>query len=754
MTATPTLWENPAGALHALAAALGIDPTKKFNEGPDELSFSDENFALTLSNDPVTRERQLSVLDSAMLGMKTKYGPSLTLRLKLAGQQLTIDDYSQAKLENFCKKVGNDPFELLITIDKAMLAAYWDFDAPDVSFKIFLFLEALVRALTIPLSEVEQDENSVLKGFTGERKLFILVPDHTVGGVSQSLELNGDYLAVLGGGAVGNWRNYLPQNSSDEALRKVKYVYAEAVDTLKWTQVPHQFLTPLHLLLDWPKPKGGNEQVPDKNDLIARPLFAQLLALSVLYTARESRFPSGSAEVKGGSWVATYEADKYLANIDVPDIEVIGNMLVSDTMQEPWQACQTAGRLAQWIYKEERGISNRSEVLQVAVASFLQDGKSSENLAELVLKAREIFERVQRRWDQFMEERLHKYFSQIKELEERVESTTKTYNEQFQSLTKGLTDNMLAAVAVIVGSFIAAIFKSPFQRYIFVFGLAVYALYLMIFPMAVGLVSQCQRFKDARDGFRKRQREFINRLSAAEVRQIVGNRISQNEQRFRRWFWLTTGLYTLVLISLIAAILLVPALLKNWTDDFSLTEASFEAPADREVVPLVIRGDGFDNTKEIVVTVGNSKLSNTDGKSVKVHGATVLTLTPPRADLAGSMLKNEAIRVRQGEANEQTIALPATIPPPAEAAFESLTWNEDGSLETTGSKLNLIPQLQSGGMKVPFKVSDDGRKLEITDQKALKKLHASRILEIVYKDGVKASVSLPASPISRKAQQD
>jgi hypothetical protein len=746
MTATPPLWENPASALRALAAALGMDPTQKFNEGPDELSFSDENFETeALSQDPVTRERQLSVLDGAMLGMKTKYGPSLMLRLKLAGQQLNIADYSRPKLEAFCKKVGSDPFELLITIDKAKLAEHWDFDASNVSFKIFLFQEALVRSLTIPLRKVEQDEDSVLQGFTGERKLFILVPDHTVSGVTQNLELNGECLAVLGGAAIGKWRSYLPQSSGDEALRKLKYVYAEAVDKLKWTQVPLQFLTPLHLLVDWPKPKAGNEQVPDKNDPVARPLFAQLLALSVLYTAQESRFPLGGVEVEGGSWVATYEADKYLAKVDVPDTEAIGNMLVSDTMQEPWHGCQTAGRLAEWIYKEERGISNRAEVLQVAVASFLQDRKSSENLAELVLKAREVFERVQRRWDTFMEERLHKYFSQIKELEERVESTTKTYNEQFQSLTKGLTDNMLAAVAVIVGSFIAAIFKSPFQRYIFVFGLAVYALYLLIFPMAVGLVSQCQRFKDARDGFRKRRREFITRLSATEVRQIVGNRISENEQRFRGWFWFTTGLYTLVFISLIAAILLVPALLKSWTDDFSLTGASYEAPADREVVPLVIRGDGFDNTKEIVVTVGNSKLSNTDGKSVKVHGVTVLRLAPRRADLADARLKNGAIHVRQGGADEQTIALPATIPPPAEAVFESWTWNENGPLEATGSRFNLIPQLQSDGVKVAFKVSDDGRKLEIADQKALQKLRASRTLEILYEDGIKARMSLPAS---------
>ena len=52
----------------------------------------------------------------------------------------------------------------------------------------------------------------------------------------------------------------------------------------------------------------------------------------------------------------------------------------------------------------------------------------------------------------------------MKELEETVEDTTKDYNDQVHSLTKTAIDNVLAAVAVIVGSFLAAMFKSPFQE--------------------------------------------------------------------------------------------------------------------------------------------------------------------------------------------------------------------------------------------------------------------------------------------------
>src|SRR6266545_7067865 len=105
---------------------------------------------------------------------------------------------------------------------------------------------------------------------------------------------------------------------------------------------------------------------------------------------------------------------------------------------------------------------------------------------------------------------------------------------------------MLAAIAVGVGSFISAIFKSPFQPYIFVFGVLIYTLYLLAFPMIVGLTSAWQRFKDARNGFRKHQLEFTKRLSEDEVIDIVGTRVSDNESRFKTWYRTTWILYGVV----------------------------------------------------------------------------------------------------------------------------------------------------------------------------------------------------------------
>lgn len=743
------LWIDPAEPLRNLARVLNFSPDSlSLAEKPDGLTYTPEFSPKDLAfppNDP-EKTKKLAELDAAFKRLRSRYGSAVILKFKIGNLEILNLDYGAVELEKFYQQALKGKVGLDLILNKQDLQAHWKVADPLALTKLFLFPEALVRALSVPLKELEQSANSVFKGFTGDRKLILLAPDHNAQDPTKGLQLNGEYLAVLGGASVARWREFLPQPAPVGVSPKLN-VYAEAVNNLKWTRVLLQRLTPLHLNVNCRDVTTGVEQKPNKSDPIVSALLAQMLALSVLYTARESRFP----ENNGGPWPAVYAADKYLARIEVPQTASISAMLLSDRVPKPWDVYTSIAQLVEWVYKEKLGIGNRLEVVQAVVASFMEDYEASKSLEQLVLKAAEIFQRVESRWTAFIDEKLKKYFSQIKELEERVESTTKSYNEQVQTLTKGITDNMLAAIAVVVGSFIAAIFKSPFQTYIFVFGVLIYTLYLLAFPMIVGLTSAWQRFKDARNGFRKHQLEFTKRLSEDEVNDIVGTRVSENESRFKTWYRTTWILYSVVVALMVLAMLVVPSTLKRWTDSFRLVGASYDAPSDREMVPLVIRGDGFDNTKEIIVTVGNSKLSNTDGKSVKVHGATVLTLAPRRADLADATLKNDVIHVRQGGADEQTLALPATIPPPAEPAFELWTWNENGSLEATGSKFTLIPQLQSDGAKVPFKVSDDGRKLEITDQKALQKLRASRTLEIGYKDGIKARVSLPASPNKPKS---
>ena len=747
---TQQRWQDPAGPLKEFAATFGVDPTKLApNEWPDELTYNNEGFPtekLTLLSDPGLKEQQLTGLDHVLQNMRSKYGSALTLRFKLGPEELKLDKvYEKSKLGEFCEKVAGAPIELYLRIDKEELASYWEFTHSSASFKIFLFPDALVRALNVSLTDLEQDKKALMNSFTGEQKLIILVPDHNI-------ELNGDYLAVLGGEMVAEWKEYLPKKKPGELLDIVKYICDQARLNLKWVHIGLDHLTPLQLKVDWKKPEDGTEGGPSKDDSIAGALFAQLLACSLLYMAGHSssnRKLTSSVPVDtkvDDSWVATFAADKYVVKFDIRNASEIVQMLKADSAGNPWKTSQAIADLAMWIYEEERGAANRLIVVQSSIASSIQKNDSSVNFRELVRRATEIYMRVQWAWKAFIEGKLDQYFSQVKELEDTIETTTKTYNEQVQSLTKSLVDNMLVAVGVIVGSFIAAIFKSPFESYVFWFGTGIYLAYLVIFPIGVGLFSTWQRFNDARNSFVKRKEDFAKRLTDDQVNNIVGPTVTDREKWFKKWFWVTTALYGLVLALVITAIIIVPDLIKTWGDQFEITGVSYGQPATSEAVPLLIRGSNFDKDKEIVVTIGASEFTNTDGQSLKVHGSTVLTFSPRQTDLTNAKEKGNAfVFVKQGSAKSKGLKLPndpAPIPQPVFEKWSLVAGRKGNPVEAYGINFGSISRIELDGAKLNFKVSNDGQQLELTDQNGSSGQWVGKSIEVTLKNSDRITVMI------------
>lgn len=759
MTAQPR-WQDPTGPLKTLGAALGFDPVKlDYNEWPDHISWSDPRLpiaSLALQGDPTMRAQELDAVHKAFEDLKEKYGPALTLRLKLHPKSLNLNgQYQRSMLDEFCDEVGDSPtIDFYIKIDKRKLAPFWGFNHNAAAFKLFLFHTALNRALSVSLIELEAGDKALLKEFTGGQKLIILVPDHTIA-------LNGDYLAVLGGDNIANWEDYLPAAKPTDARDKISFVHTYAMENLKWVSIYLERLTPLQLCVDWTLPKDGLGSAPANDDEIARALYAQLVACSLLHLAARSHGRPAAessqgeivAQVAGnrgeaiGSTdeqtdnllVATFAADKYLARIEIGDTAKIGETLIAADGDVPWQSAKTIGDLVKWVYKEKAGVANRLSVLQAVIARSLQDNKASENLQELLRRAPELFDRIQRRWDAFMDEKLHRYFTQIKELEETVKITTKTYNDQVQALTKALTDNMLAAVAVVVGSLIAAIFKAPFQTYIFWVGTGIYVAYLVVFPVVIGLLSTWQRFTDSRAAFAKTEQAFENLLSPTEVQGIVGETVSKSERRFRKWFWTTLTAYAAVVVLLIVASVMLPSQIRKWADHFEVTGIEYSEPASSDVVHVKIQGENFDNTREITVKVGDSEFSNATGAALKVHGSTVLTLSPKQEDLLAAKQKGEQyVVVRQGSAQPKELPLPISPAPIPKPIFEK--WEMRGTrkrqvVEAQGTNFGSIADIALEGSKQKIRILDEGRRLELGETGSLRAAWADKSLDLTLKNG-------------------
>lgn len=730
------LWTDPASPLEELAQILGLELNAfQLKERPDYLSY-DAQFNPDTLTSPAS-------LDGVLKRLREKYADALTFDIRIDDLAiLTLNAaYESSQLNEFFERLKRKPALILdFKIDKQKLLARWLLTHPTAITKIFLFPKALVRALDVPLLQLAQGKDALLPKPGAGQQVLIFVPDHEI-------ELSGDYLAVLGGKSIAKWTEYVRRLDPVAAKSKIELVYKSASRELKRENVKLGQLTPLHLLTIWKRPKDGPEEIPATNDAVACSLFAQLVACSLLYMAGESRFGKDEtnddaqpAQVDG-FWIATFKADKDLASIEVGSTAKITSVISAETIENPLKACRTIGELSRWVYQEELGIGNRIEVVQVAIANYLQDNKPADNLRQLLLRADEIFARVKRLWEQFVGEKLDKYFLHVKELEETVESTTKAYNEHVQSLTTTLTGNMLAAVAVIVGSFLAAIFKSPFEANVFLFGVGIYLAYLTVFPIGIGLVSAWQRFSDSRDVFKKRKEDFSKRLGDKEVEDIVAKTVSDRETWFKRWFGVTIFLYAVVLILVVVALVTVPNAIKRWSDDFKLAEVAYGEPVNSEAVPMVIRGENFDKEKEIVVSVGHSKFTNTDEQSLQVHGSTVLRFSFSRTDLDALLkAKKLSLEVRQGASAMKITTLPTVAPAVPTPQFTRFSVTQGGDIVAEGSNFDSIVQIGFKNVASKFEVSSDGRKLTIKDHGTLKELPPGTTFDITLKDNRKIQV--------------
>jgi hypothetical protein len=619
-------WRDPTGPLIRLAETFALDVAKlPLKESRQKLSYSEENFEaakLTLPDEAKKREERLTEFRNALQAAKDHYGTALTFQLKIGNNNFLLD--RNLTIDDFYGKVGDSQYlEVYLEIDKAELLPHWKLDDPAVTTCLFLFSDALLRTLTLPLTELDEGDNAL---FRDDKKLVVYVPE-------QNIALDGKRLAIVGGDALEQ-----PRNGTDPDALAVKAVYEKAREELNWISFELRCLTPLHLKVD-----GA---VAPRDD-IAAVIYAQLLTCSLLYMANQSKQLSDSL------WVSTFASETSAVKIEIPDAQTIGAMLRAASADNSSLPAKTIAEKVAWIYEDLSQAADRLTVAQNAVVEALENSDPSTACRELVRRAADVASRIDWAWQAFISGKLNTYFSQVKQLVDTIDSSTKSYNEQVQTLTKSLIDNMLAAVAVIIGSFIAAIFKSPFERYVFWFGTGAYVLYLLVFPIAVGLYATLQRFRQSRADFGRSIVQFSRGVPKAQVVEIVGTAVFDRERWFMRWWGATLGLYLLVVVVLVVAAIVVPGQIKAWSDTFKLRSVAY-GQTSGGAVPMTIRGDDFNDEKEIVVRIGNAKYTNTDGGSLAVRGSTVLALTPRLDELRGSRY----LTVQQGTAGPVKLTLP------------------------------------------------------------------------------------------------
>lgn len=264
---------------------------------------------------------------------------------------------------------------------------------------------------------------------------------------------------------------------------------------------------------------------------VARLLARAYVELFLRYTANRVR------RTASGAWAAEFRGGDSRVVVELPAAPPAGAAAAASALRQ----------VLDWCYlRDEDGGQDRTaqrlRFTQVEVAHRLLMVPAPGRLAALLDTASGLWDALDGDYRVFIEERITEYFAEQRELEDLVRGVVQKFGEQAAALTKSLSDAMLAAVAALIGSAIAAAFKDPFDTGLFRVGVLTYTAYLVLAPGLYGLSAQYGQFAALGRSFAHDVDRFTALLGARKMTELrAGDRVRQAQDRFRFWFRVTVA---------------------------------------------------------------------------------------------------------------------------------------------------------------------------------------------------------------------
>lgn len=425
---------------------------------------------------------------------------------------------------------GGGPYVAIVHLDKTRLVERLVGTASPRTVRVFLFVESLRRALIRGIARFEADVWP-----DAPAPLVIAVLD-------SDIELTGPHLSVLGGHGLSGTRaaaEVAPVPHDFDAVIHGRDRY------IGWDTNWVGGLTPWHFELT-----GTCD-----DDALHGLLRAQLIKLAILFTCDRARTRAGHPPP--GEILVEYRGREHVAVIPIVERNPLDCTAVE---------AGAVLRAVDWCY-ERQGlhgqpdwVSDRLPFVQTRIAQALEPHPAEERLAVLTRAMPYLLEGIEWHWKAFIEGKVGEYLDHVKEVETVVSDTVAAFTGRTAALAKGLTEAMLAAIAVLIGSFIAGAFDSPFNAALFRIGVLTYGGYVLLFPGVVGLLASHSNLRSARAEFDIRIARFNETLYPDKVTQIVGNRVADAQSSFYRWVALVATAYVAVALAATVAAAYVPGL--------------------------------------------------------------------------------------------------------------------------------------------------------------------------------------------------
>jgi len=519
---SPAWLPQPAAPLLALGEEFAIPPTTwPEHEDLDLLIYRDERLASD-------RVRNLTL--ATVKSLTGAYGDALTCHFMLGDMPLLAlsSATDQAALDQFRTDLGASPtVHLELRIDKSRLFESWFGSAPRCQTFLYFFSAVFGELLTNRLERIEE----LLWKSNTTGKTIVIIP-------GRDIRLDGKLLAVVGGKYTAYWRKVLPEAAPDTDASQE--MYQACRKHLKWQEQFVKRMTPLHL-------QASGDSLP--SDTIANALAAQRLNLVLLYTADRT------ATDNRGQMIATFEGAGQ--TVKVPFLDP--TELLSEESIRSGAGLQP---LIEWIY-EPHWVADRLALTQLGLAQSLGAIDDCERAKKLLAETDNTLGNLQWHWKAFIDNKLDAYDAQVRALADYVGDTVKSFAEQIGEMIKGLSDTMLAAIAAVLGSFVAAVFGDKFNPTVFAIGVICYAAYVAAFPLAYNMSNQWERYKLLLEQFQQRRKRFEEVLPTEKVKDTIAGHVASSEDRFKRWFWLTIVAYLVVIALSLASAWIVPSVMKG-----------------------------------------------------------------------------------------------------------------------------------------------------------------------------------------------
>ena len=446
-----------------------------------------------------------------------------------------VGDTGPAPLEQLSEFVANLPsrpatqYTVEISVDKTALMARIATESVGRDRLLFLFGDSLVRILQMGMAGAASlwDDPA--------RPQVIALLDVA------DLRVEGALLRVVGGSELT--REAVTSLPPGKDTARVSTCRDEHIAwTLNWADdiTPAHFELSIEVGADTP---------------VARALASQSAKLTLAHVCDRVR-TTGRAD--GSAITADLRSSSHAASVPFDDSDV-------DQPIDHEQSAALAA-LIEWIYRESNRdahdwVFDRLQFAQISIARLLETARSIQSseppLVAFVRISTGLAKSLDHQWETYVEGKLDAYAEKVAQVEVEASTAVARYNERVASIVKSVTDTALAALGVIVGTFIAAAFNDPFNRELFEIGLVIYAAYVIIVPLLWGQAAHMFQFRQVQRVHEARLMQFRTVLDGVDANEVVKT-ASGAPWKFWTWWGLACVLYLGLVMAMVIAIHEVP----------------------------------------------------------------------------------------------------------------------------------------------------------------------------------------------------